>query len=103
MDKNISDALKTLLEALPEEVVAKVTSQLKHTTKPISEESRGQTQVRHRLLNFRLSPFFDDILENESTRTGQPRTTVLKAALAAYDQLDENQKNHWLLESAKLG
>ncbi|MCV5681944.1 CopG family transcriptional regulator, partial [Escherichia coli] len=27
----------------------------------------------------------------------------LKAALAAFDSLDENLKNHWLLESAKLG
>ncbi|HFF7293533.1 TPA: CopG family transcriptional regulator, partial [Klebsiella pneumoniae] len=25
------------------------------------------------------------------------------AALAAFDNLDENLKNHWLLESAKLG
>ncbi|HHF8530982.1 TPA: CopG family transcriptional regulator, partial [Escherichia coli] len=44
----------------------------------------------------------DDILEAEAIRTGQSRTTVLKAALAAFDNLDENQKNHWLLESAKF-
>ncbi|HGP4140779.1 TPA: ribbon-helix-helix protein, CopG family, partial [Enterobacter roggenkampii] len=53
-------------------------------------------------VNFRLSEAFDDILEAEAIRTGQSRTTVLKAALAAFDNLDENQKNHWLLESAKF-
>ncbi|WP_117051334.1 ribbon-helix-helix protein, CopG family, partial [Klebsiella pneumoniae] len=55
-----------------------------------------------KLVNFRLSEAFDDILEAEAIRTGQSRTTVLKAALAAFDNLDENQKNHWLLESAKF-
>ncbi|MEM8184011.1 CopG family transcriptional regulator, partial [Morganella morganii subsp. sibonii] len=29
--------------------------------------------------------------------------TILKAALAAWDSMDENQQNHWILESAKMG
>ncbi|MFS7603008.1 CopG family transcriptional regulator [Klebsiella pneumoniae] len=56
-----------------------------------------------KLMNFRLPAYFEEILEAEAQRTGQSKTTVLKAALAAFDNLDENLKNHWLLESAKLG
>lgn len=54
------------------------------------------------LMNFRLSAHFEDILEAEAIRTGQSKTTVLKAALAMYNSQDENIKNHWLLESAKF-
>ncbi|EGX7149739.1 CopG family transcriptional regulator [Escherichia coli] len=54
-------------------------------------------------MNFRLTEAYEEILEAEAIRTGQSKTTVLKAALAAFDSLDENLKNHWLLESAKLG
>ncbi|MDP0919953.1 stability/ partitioning determinant, partial [Klebsiella pneumoniae] len=35
-------------------------------------------------------------------RTGQGNTDILKAALAAWQHMDENTKNHWLLEAAKL-
>ncbi|WP_449266222.1 CopG family transcriptional regulator [Escherichia coli] len=59
--------------------------------------------AKARLLNFRLTEAYEEILEAEAIRTGQSKTTVLKAALAAFDSLDENRKNHWLLESAKLG
>ncbi|EAX3396458.1 CopG family transcriptional regulator [Salmonella enterica subsp. enterica serovar Typhimurium] len=54
-------------------------------------------------MNFRLTEVYKEILEAEASRTGQSKTTILKAALAAFDSLDENRKNHWLLESAKLG
>ncbi|ARF52062.1 CopG family transcriptional regulator (plasmid) [Pantoea stewartii subsp. stewartii DC283] len=53
-------------------------------------------------MNFRLTEAYEEILEAEAQRTGQSKTTVLKAALAAFDNLDENLKNHWLLESAKF-
>ncbi|WP_198600903.1 CopG family transcriptional regulator [Escherichia coli] len=101
MDKNVIDALKTLLEVLPEEVVTEVTSNLNITTH--AEDISKQTTGKSRLLNFRLTEAYEEILEAEAIRTGQSKTTVLKAALAAFDSLDENRKNHWLLESAKLG
>lgn len=72
------------------------------TARFISGATRKPTPGKAKLVNFRLSEAFDDILEAEAIRTGQSRTTVLKAALAAFDNLDENQKNHWLLESAKF-
>ena len=54
-----------------------------------------------KLANFRLTARYDNILDTEVARSGMSRTSVLKAALAAYENLDENQKNYWLLESAK--
>ncbi|PWI77271.1 CopG family transcriptional regulator [Enterobacter sp. CGMCC 5087] len=54
-----------------------------------------------KLVNFRITERYDSILDTEAARTGMSRTSVLKAALAAYENLDENQKNYWLLESAK--
>ncbi|EPD2286979.1 hypothetical protein ACV3D6_005077 [Escherichia coli] len=45
----------------------------------------------------------EDILEREALRTGQTKTAIMKAALAAYEHgLDENGKNHWILQSARL-
>ncbi len=36
-------------------------------------------------MNFRLPAYFEEITEAEAQRTGQSKTTVLKAALAAFD------------------
>nr|AWH57672.1 hypothetical protein [Escherichia coli] len=69
----------------------------------ISGATRAPVAGKPKLMNFRLPAYFEEILEAEAQRTGQSKTTVLKAALAAFDNLDENLKNHWLLESAKLG
>ncbi|UCQ29632.1 CopG family transcriptional regulator (plasmid) [Edwardsiella tarda] len=73
------------------------------TARFISGANTNKQVSKAKLFNFRLPVAFDNIIETEATRTGQSRTTVLKAALAAFDNLDENQKNHWLLESAKIG
>lgn len=51
---------------------------------------------------FRLPQAVIDTLEEEAGRTGQNKTTVLKAAIMAYSFLDENEKNKWLLESMKI-
>ncbi|MDN8602263.1 CopG family transcriptional regulator [Citrobacter sp. S2-9] len=72
------------------------------TARFISEANKKPVKSKGRLVNFRLSESYEDILEAEAIRTGQSKTTVLKAALAMYDSQDENIKNHWLLESAKL-
>ncbi|EIF2994562.1 CopG family transcriptional regulator [Escherichia coli] len=103
MDKKIVDALRTLLEALPEEVITEVTSKLNPSANHIPEENSKQLIAKARVLNFWLTEVYKEILEAEASRTRQSKTTILKAALAAFDSLDENRKNHWLLESAKLG
>lgn len=72
------------------------------TARFISGATRTPVVGKPKLMNFRLSAHFEDILEAEAIRTGQSKTTVLKAALAMYNSQDENIKNHWLLESAKI-
>lgn len=72
------------------------------TARFISGATRAPVVGKPKLMNFRLSAHFEDILEAEAIRTGQSKTTVLKAALAMYNNQDENIKNHWLLESAKF-
>ncbi|AWF39179.1 hypothetical protein CSC16_3991 (plasmid) [Proteus mirabilis] len=42
------------------------------------------------------------ILDTEAERAGQNKTAILKAAILAYSNLDENSKNLALLESFKL-
>lgn len=73
------------------------------TARFIAGASKKNATSKAKLLNFRLNENFEGILESEAIRTGQSKTTVLKAALAAWDNMDENQRNHWLLESAKIG
>ncbi|EIL42439.1 MULTISPECIES: hypothetical protein [Enterobacteriaceae] len=49
MDKNVVDALKTLLEALPEEVVTEVTSKINPSASHIPEENSKQLTAKARL------------------------------------------------------
>ncbi|ENE6639065.1 stability/ partitioning determinant [Salmonella enterica] len=51
---------------------------------------------------YRLNQAFIDIMEAEAMRTGRGNTDILKAALAAYSNMNDNDKNYWLLESSKL-
>lgn len=71
MDKNVVDALKTLLEALREEVVTEVTSKLNPSASHIPEENSKQMTAKARLLNFRLTEAYEEITEAEAIRTGQ--------------------------------
>lgn len=73
------------------------------TARFISGANRKPATGKGRLVNFRLSDAFESIIETEAVRTGQNKTTVLKAALAAFDSMDEHEKNRWILESAKIG
>lgn len=73
------------------------------TARFITGANKKPVTSKAKLLNFRLNESFESILESGSMRTGQSKTTVLKAALAAWDNMDENQQNHWILESAKIG
>lgn len=65
MDKNVVDALKTLLEALPEEVVTEVTSKLNPSASHIPEENSKQLTAKARLLNFRLTEAYEEILKSK--------------------------------------
>lgn len=51
---------------------------------------------------FRLNAPFIDIMESEANRSGLGNTDVLKAALAAYANMNDGEKNHWILEAKKL-
>ncbi|HDT1158876.1 TPA: stability/ partitioning determinant [Escherichia coli] len=51
---------------------------------------------------YRLNQVFIDVMEADAKLMGQGNTDILKAALAAWQSLDENTKKHWILESAKL-
>ncbi|MEQ1968143.1 CopG family transcriptional regulator [Xenorhabdus nematophila] len=62
--------------------------------KPVTNQSR--------LCNFRITPSFDDILDRERERAGVNNTNIIRAALAAFDSLDDNAKNHWQLAHKKM-
>lgn len=51
---------------------------------------------------YRLNQVFIDVMEADAQRMGQGNTDILKAALAAWSSMDDNTKNHWLLEMAKM-
>ncbi|HBJ6904411.1 TPA: stability/ partitioning determinant [Salmonella enterica subsp. enterica serovar Wyldegreen] len=68
----------------------------------IADGDKRPTKGRAVTRTYRLNPVFIDLVEADAQRTGQNNTDILKAALAAWSQLDDNQKNHWLLEAAKM-
>ena len=51
---------------------------------------------------YRLNQVFIDVMEADAQRMGQGNTDIIKAALTAWNNMDDNTKNHWLLESAKM-
>lgn len=51
---------------------------------------------------YRLNQVFIDVMEADAQRMGQGNTDIIKAALTAWHNMDDNTKNHWLLESAKM-
>ncbi|EGS4674921.1 CopG family transcriptional regulator [Salmonella enterica] len=95
-------ALQLNRPVVPEATEEQAAATNTETARFISEASKKPVKGKGRLVNFRLTEAYEDILEAEAIRTGQSKTTVLKAALAMYNSQDENIKNHWLLESAKL-
>lgn len=71
------------------------------TARFIAGAVKKTAKNKGRLLNFRLTEAFEDILEAESVRTGQSKATIMRAALVMYHNQDENAKNYYILESAK--
>lgn len=88
--------------------------------KPIVDELQGETPTAHEVARFiadgdkrpiksrtvsrtyRLNQIFIDVMEADAQRMGQGNTDILKAALTAWHNMDDNTKNYWLLESAKM-
>lgn len=60
--------------------------------------SKGRAVSR----TYRLNQVFIDVMEADAQRMGQGNTDILKAALTAWHSMDDNTKNHWLLESARM-
>ncbi|EFN0763402.1 stability/ partitioning determinant [Enterobacter cloacae] len=88
--------------------------------KPSANVDQGATPTAHEVARFiadgdkrpakgravsrtyRLNQVFIDVMEADAKLMGQGNTDILKAALAAWQSLDENTKKHWILESAKM-
>ncbi|WP_071819144.1 stability/ partitioning determinant [Erwinia tasmaniensis] len=68
----------------------------------ISDGDRRPASGKALPKNFRLQQVFIDIMDEGATSTGLGHTDIVKASLAAFQQMDENQKNYWILESKKL-
>lgn len=68
----------------------------------IADGDRRPAKGRAVSRTYRLNQVFIDVMEADAQRTGQGNTDILKAALAAWHNMDDNTKNHWLLEAAKM-
>ncbi len=68
----------------------------------IAEGDKRPAKSRAVSRTYRLNQVFIDVMEADANRMGQGNTDILKAALAAWNNMDDNTKNHWLLESAKM-
>ncbi|MCT4708901.1 stability/ partitioning determinant [Enterobacteriaceae bacterium H11S18] len=68
----------------------------------ISDGDKRPSKGRAVSRTYRLNQAFIDVMEADALRTGQGNTDILKAALAAWNNMDDNAKNHWLLEAAKM-
>lgn len=68
----------------------------------ITDGDKRPTKGRAVSRTYRLNQVFIDVMEADAQRTGQGNTDILKAALTAWHNMDDNTKNHWLLESAKM-
>lgn len=83
-------------------VVSDTTPTNSEVSRFIAEGDKRPGKAKSLMRTYRLQPAFLSILDSESSRTGRDNTAILKAALTAYANLSENEKNHWLLESAKI-
>ncbi|EGH9360797.1 stability/ partitioning determinant [Salmonella enterica] len=70
----------------------------------IAEGDRRPSNTRDKPVpkNYRLQPVFIDIMQECAEKTGLKQTDILKAALAAFEKLDANEQNFWILESKKM-
>lgn len=67
----------------------------------ISEGDKRPSKNASKPQNFRFPSEYVELLESESAKTGMNKTIVLKAALLMFYQIDDNQKNVYLLKASK--
>lgn len=68
----------------------------------IAEGDKRPAKSRAVSRTYRLNQIFIDVMEADAKRIGLGNTDILKAALTAWNSLNENEKNHWVLESNKM-
>ncbi|EAW8032252.1 stability/ partitioning determinant [Salmonella enterica subsp. enterica serovar Newport] len=68
----------------------------------IAEGDKRPSKGRAISRTYRLNQVFIDVMEADAQRMGQGNTDILKAALTAWNSMDDNTKFHWLLESNKM-
>lgn len=68
----------------------------------IAEGDKRPSKGRAISRTYRLNQVFIDVMEADAQRMGQGNTDILKAALTAWNSMDDNTKYHWLLESNKM-
>jgi hypothetical protein len=72
------------------------------TARFISNAKNAPTSGKTPVTNFRLEPAFTEILSAEATRTGQNKTTIMKAMIVAWEEMDEAHKDRCILKSARM-
>ncbi|ENZ1877483.1 stability/ partitioning determinant [Salmonella enterica] len=68
----------------------------------IAEGDKRPSKGRAISRTYRLNQVFIDVMEADAQRMGQGNTDILKAALTAWNSMDDNTKYHWLLQSNKM-
>ncbi|ELB7112742.1 stability/ partitioning determinant [Salmonella enterica] len=68
----------------------------------IAEGDKRPSKGRAISRTYRLNQVFIDVMEADAQRMGQGNTDILKAALTAWNNMDDNTKYHWLLQSNKM-
>jgi len=77
-------------------------------TRPALEQARfiaeggRKAKTESKPSTYRLGSAFTNILENDSIRSGQNKTDVLKACIAVYESLEPHERDMWLLQAAKM-
>lgn len=51
---------------------------------------------------FKFQQVFIDLIDSEAEKTCHDKVEVLKAALAAFSAMTEEEKNHWLLHQRRM-
>ncbi|MEG7665032.1 hypothetical protein U0D24_21915 [Hafnia paralvei] len=81
---------------------AEETTRAQRLAKFISEGDKRPSKNEAKRTTFRLTQAYIDLIDAESESTNlNNRTLIIKAALLAFDQLDQNAKNICILNEAK--
>ena len=62
-----------------------------NATKFVQDAGKRPTENKTKLASFRIPNELLEFIDNESKRLHRPKTKIIKAALLAYQDLDENE------------